>query len=126
MIVVTLGHRGHVVEIILWCPTSCYGKASMVVVCGVHGWLNIYIYIYIYIFITPIQSEYLGYVYKISISQTLPWKNMGLWVLDTHFLVYIYIYIYIVDTWTHFPIFMYIYIYIYTCWHVLSLLIHFF
>ena len=39
-------HSGHVVEIMLWYPMSCCGEASMVVVCGVHGRLNIYTYIY--------------------------------------------------------------------------------
>ena len=104
-------------EIMLWYPVSCYGEASMVVVCGVHG--------YIYNTNPTVNTSWWNiYVYKISIkkikkSQTLLWRNVGLWVLHTHFLVYIYIYIYIymyiVDTWTHFPISMYIYIHVDTC-----------
>ena len=113
-------------EIMLWYPVSCYGEASMVVVCGVHG--------YIYNTNPTVNTSWWNiYVYKISIkkikkSQTLLWRNVGLWVLHTHFLVYIYIYIYIyiyVYSWHVNPLSNF-HVHIYTCWHMFSLFIQIF
>ena len=105
----------HVVEIMLWYPTSWCGEAPIVVVCGMHGPLNIYTYIY-NTNPTGNTSWWNIYVYKISIKVKL--YHGETWACGPWYPLSSYIYIFV--TWTHFPISMYIYIYIYIYTYMLT------